>query len=123
MVIKLNPVVMNWIVLLQDGLSDIAFADLYLKPERKVFMNYLRAHGTGNLCFLVSKPPLKSKWVDLVKPFQWPVWMVLIASMGVSCYLMHLYGQLTSEFSGNEGVLMLFAVFFDQSHAGLRRVK
>ena len=104
-------------------MSDIAFADLYLKPERKVFMNYLRAHGTGNLCFLVSKPPLKAKWVDLVKPLQWPVWIVLIASMAISCYLIHLYGQLTSEFNGNEGVLMLSALFFDQSHAGIRRVK
>ena len=87
-------------------------------------MDYLRSHDTGNLCFLVSKPPpVKAKWQDLVKPYQWPVWIALSATMGISWVLIILYAKLTSEFSGNEGVFMLVAVFFDQSNSVLRRVK
>ena len=114
-----------FIDLSQYGISDIGFADLYLKPERKLFMEFLKPHDTDNLCFLVSKPPLKPKWMDVFNPFQLNVWITVFSSLSICCFLIYLYGHYypTSEFSGGKGIEMLIAVFFDESHPMSKKLR
>ena len=88
-------------------------------------MDFLMPHDTDNLCFLVAKPPLNPKWMDMFNPFRLDVWITVFSSLGICCFLVFLYGHYypTSEFTGDKGIEMVIAVFFDESHPMSKKLR
>ena len=59
----------------------MAFANLFLIPSRKKYIDYLQPYKTDYICFFVKKPPLNPKWQDLMIPFQQETWFAILVSV------------------------------------------
>ena len=98
-------------------MCDIGFANLYIKPERKKFIDYLTPHDHDKICFLVAKPESDPKWMDLLKPFDLKLWVTVLITMIICWVFVYMYGRFFpyAEMSGPRGMVVLIRVFFDQS--------
>ena len=62
----------------QNGKCDIGFGYLYMKPERKKYIDYITPHSYDSVCFFIAKPLPDAKWLDLLKPFNKETWICFI---------------------------------------------
>ena len=109
----------------QNGVSDIGFAALYIFAERKKFIDYLKPHDNDNVCFLISKPPLKPKWMDLLNPFQYELWIATLSTLAICIVLAIIYGECYpwAETGGLNGGMFLIAIFLDESMEFTKYIK
>ena len=114
---------LKYCILSQNGISDVGFAGLYILASRKEFIDYLKPHDNDNVCFLLSKPPLNPKWMDLLNPFQYELWIATISMLTFCVVLAIIYGKCYPEIGGLNGGMFLIAVFLDQSSEVTKYIK
>ena len=105
------------ILFFQNGYTDVAFADLYIFPERKKFIDYTQPYSTDYVCFLVRKPPLNAKWQDLMIPFHKETWYAILITIVVCTLIVSIINGffLENEFQPRDALLNIFAIFLDES--------
>ena len=105
------------ILFFQNGYTDVAFADLYIFPERKKFIDYTQPYSTDYVCFLVKKPPLNAKWQDLMIPFHKETWYAILITIVVCTLVVSIINGifLEKEFRPRDALLNIFAIFLDES--------
>ena len=97
-------------------MSDIGFANLLVIYERMKIIDYLEPYTTDKVCFLVPKPPLSPKWMDIITIFEKEVWFSIIITLTVSFIFTYFYGILYPNAENKHIVLLeLFGLFFDES--------
>ena len=100
-------------------------ADLYIIPERKKYIDYLRFHFLDFVCFLVVQPPLNPKWKDLAIPFHTETWVAALGtfSFGVICILIYAQFYPYAKITPGKGLVFMFAILFDNSHLPTTHIK
>ena len=95
----------------------MAFADLYLIPERKKYIDYLQPYSTDYVCFLVKKPPLNPKWQDLMIPFDNETWYAILITLIICSLVVSITNGifLTNEFPARDSLMNMLAIFLDES--------
>ena len=66
---------------IQNNRTDIAWADLYLFPERSQIADFTYPHFFDSVCFLVTKPPDLPKFLSIVTPFDSFTWISFIVTL------------------------------------------
>ena len=101
----------------QNGYTDVAFADLFIIPERKKFIDYTQPYSTDYVCFLVKKPPLNAKWKDLMIPFHKETWYAILITIVVCTLVVSIMNGifLEKEFHPRDALLNILAIFLDES--------
>ena len=107
----------------KNARTDIAFADLYLIPSRKQHIEYIYPHDNDYVCFLVAKPPLNPKWMDLAIPFQKEAWFAILATLILVSIIVSLVVFLTQEFQPRDTFWNLCAFFLDESMPFTHKIK
>ena len=103
----------------------MAFADLYLIPERKKYIDYLQPYSTDYVCFLVKKPPLNPKWQDLMIPFDNETWYAILITL-IICILVVSFTNgvlVRTEFHPRDSLLNIWAIFLDESVPFATKIK
>ena len=105
------------ILFFQNGYTDVAFADLYIIPERKKYIDYTQPYSTDYVCFLVKKPPLNAKWQDLMIPFHKETWYAILITIVVCTLVVSIMNGifLEKEFRPRDALLNILAIFLDES--------
>ena len=103
----------------------MAFADLFLFPERKKYIDYLQPYSTDYVCFLVTKPPLNPKWQDLMLPFQYETWFAILITLIIcTLFVIVINGFfLRNEFHPRDAMFNIFAIFVDESLPFIGKIK
>ena len=101
----------------QNGYTDVAFANLFITPARKKYIDYLQPYTTDYACFLVKKPPPNPKWQDLMKPFDKEIWLAILITL-ITCILVASITNgvlLRNEFHPRDSLINILAIFLDES--------
>ena len=101
----------------QNGYTDVAFANLFVIPVRKKYIDYLQPYNTDYVCFLVKKPPPNPKWQDLMIPFDKEIWYGILITL-ITCILVAsiMTGVLLrNECHPRDSLINIFAIFLDES--------
>ena len=101
----------------QNGYTDVAFADLFVIPERKKYIDYLQPYSTDYVCFLVKKPPLNPKWQDLMIPFDNETWYAILVTLIICVLFVSITNGafLRNEFHPRDSLINILAIFLDES--------
>jgi hypothetical protein len=94
-------------------------------PDRKKYIDYCDPHDIDYVCFLVAKPPLKPKWMDLLLPFHSEVWYATLATLVLSMMFIFMYLSLhpNAELRPLDGAFYLVAVVFDESYTYTEKIR
>ena len=114
-----------YVYILQNGITDVGFANLFVVPKRKKHIDLLQPYKADYICFLVKKPPPNPKWQDLIIPFHKELWFAILISL-ILCTLVVsvLNGILLQKgFHLQDTFFNAIAIFLDQSIQFCGRIK
>ena len=110
---------------LQNGITDVGFANLFVVPKRKKHIDLLQPYKADYICFLVKKPPPNPKWQDLMIPFHQELWFAILISL-ILCTLAVsvLNGVLLRKgFRLQDAFINVVGIFLDQSTPFCGKIK
>ena len=95
----------------------MAFANLFLIPSRKKYIDYLQPYKTDYICFFVKKPPLNPKWQDLMIPLQQETWFAILVSLILCTLVVSVINGilLQKRWCLPDAFIKVVAIFLDQS--------
>ncbi len=90
----------------------MGFANLFVLPDEKGYLDFLSPHSYVGMCFLVAKPPPNPKWLDLVLPLELETWLGTIATLAICTLFLASYGILSpnAECSPGYAVFILISI-------------
>ena len=101
----------------QNGITDLAFANLFVVPKRKKHIDLLQPYKADYICFLVKKPPPNPKWKDLMIPFHQELWFVIFISLILCTLVVSVINGILLQkgFRLQDDFINVLATFLDQS--------
>ena len=103
--------------ILQKGITDVGFANLFVVPKRKKHIALLQPYKADYICFLVKKPPPNPKWQDLMIPFHKELWFAILISLILCTLVVSLFNGILLQkgFHLQDTFINAVAIFLDQS--------
>ena len=100
----------------QNAVSDLAFANLFIKPERKANMDFITPHTNDKVCFMVPVPAAEAKWLDLIKPFHFELWIAIVISLLIESLFITIFARTNSmdSFDGARGREVIVRIFLER---------
>ena len=101
----------------QNAVSNLAFANLFIKPERKANMDFITPHTNDKVCFMVPVPAAESKWLDLIKPFHFELWMAIMSFLLIEGLFITICARTNSmaNFDGAKGRELIVRILLERS--------
>ncbi len=109
----------------QRSKTDVGFANLFVLPDEKGYLDFLAPHSNVYVCFIVAKPPPNPKWMDLTFPFGIGTWIATIFTLMASTLFVIGYSLMYpgAECTPGFAAFVLMAVLLCESDPFTHKIK